>query len=405
MNEAREVLRCLARTVSGFTIYASGHPTRESALDELLQAVADLQASVPGATFTFLEDEIVFGVHPLRGMGEWPWAERFSRVGVQRVEFVGPVERDDLMHFVDDLARRLRRGRAESSEARVTRPTGIRYGLVHRDGLDDAGEGGEGLQVAAVDVDLALEAETVRWLESELRGGGLLHLAEAEGVVFALLQAMHGGREMLLPLTRLKEFDQYTTAHSLNVSVLAMALAEELGMGGAQVRSFGVSGLLHDLGKTRIPTEVLNKPGALTDAERTLIHSHTVEGAKLILEHDADLDLAAIVAYEHHRRTDGGGYPSFRIDRRCHDASDLVHVCDVYDALRTHRPYRDAWPHARVMSYIVEGSGSEFDAHVVRAFVEMMDRCTRADTRVDPDPGPDTLAPADDEAEVNSRID
>lgn len=387
MKEARESLVALARAVSAFAVYGAAHPTRERALDTLHAALLRLYEVDPAPVFTFLDDEIVYGAHPLRGMGEWPWAERLSRVGVQRVEFTAAPGRDDIAHFVDDLSRRLRKGRAESSESRVTRTTVIRYGLVHRDGLGSGVGEGNGDEVA----DLELEADTVRWMESELRGGGTLHLAEAEGVVFALLQVMHQGGDMLLPLTRLKEFDQYTTAHALNVSVLTMALAESLGYSGGTVRQFGVSGLLHDLGKTRIPKEILNKSGALTDTERSVINGHTVEGARLILDHDADLDLAAIVAYEHHRRSDGGGYPHFHLRRRCHDASDLVHVCDVYDALRTHRPYREAWPHERVMKYLIAGAGSEFTLDTVRAFVSLMERGTRIDTQADPSPPSELL--------------
>lgn len=398
MNEARDTLVTLARAVAAFTAYGPAHPTRERALDAVHHAVARLCEVDPAPSFTFLGDEIVYGAHPLRGLGEWPWAERFSRVGVQRIEFVATPDRDDVSHFMDDLARRLRRGFAESSEARVTRPTSIRYGLVHADGLDaDGAESStNGAPLAGRPTDLELEADTVRWMESELRGGGTLHLAEAEGVVFALLQVMHQGRDILLPLTRLKEFDQYTTAHALNVSVLTMALAEHMGHSSSTVRRFGVSGLLHDLGKTRIPTEVLNKAGALTETERSIIQNHTTEGARLILEHDAELDLAAIVAYEHHRRTDGGGYPHFHLHRRCHGASDLVHVCDVYDALRTHRPYREAWPHERVMKYIIAGAGSEFDVEVVRGFVALMDQGTRVATRVDPEPSSPPVSSPDD---------
>ncbi|MBT8335635.1 MAG: HD domain-containing protein [Gemmatimonadetes bacterium] len=380
MKDAIDVLTALARTVSAFAAYAHGHPSRERALDALSEALARLQESVPRPRFTFLDDEIVFEARPLRGMGEWPWAERFSRVGVQRVEFTGPIERDDLLQFVDDLSGRLRRGSALASEARVTRPTRIRYGLVHvGEGDGDREPSPRAESVLGETVDLETEGAVVRWLEGELRDGGRLHLAEAEGVVMSLLGAMQGGSDALLPLVRLKECDQYTTTHALNVAVLAMGLAEEIGLERSRVRAIGTAGLLHDLGKVRIPRDVLNKPGLLTDSERTLIQSHTVEGARVILEHDADLDLAAIVAYEHHRRTDDGGYPHFHTPRRCHDASDLVHVCDVYDALRTHRPYREAWEHRRVMDYIAEASGTEFDPAMVMAFSAMMDRSVRLD--------------------------
>jgi putative two-component system response regulator len=183
---------------------------------------------------------------------------------------------------------------------------------------------------------------------------------------------MHSDRRMILPLLQLKEFDQYTTTHSLNVAVLAMGLAEQLGCSAADVRAYGVAGLLHDIGKIKIPLEVLTKPGKLTDEERLIMNRHPVDGARIILESDDDLDLAAVVAYEHHIMLNGGGYPAMHFGRGCALASRLVHVCDVYDALRTRRPYRDAWESEKVMAYLVERSGSEFDPDLVNGFLRML---------------------------------
>ena len=185
---------------------------------------------------------------------------------------------------------------------------------------------------------------------------------------------MHGDRQMMLPLLQLHQFDEYTTTHSLNVSVLSMGLAEWLGLSGRDVRAVGVAGLLHDLGKVTIPKEILNKPGDFTDQEREVMNSHAAEGARMILTSDQQLDLAAAVAYEHHIMIDGGGYPSLRYPRDCHFASKLVHVCDVYDALRTNRPYRSPWPAEKVMAYIDEKSGTEFDGAMAHAFTAMMDQ-------------------------------
>jgi putative nucleotidyltransferase with HDIG domain len=197
-------------------------------------------------------------------------------------------------------------------------------------------------------------------------------LLEAEAVVRSLTVAMHGDQQMLLPLLQLRQFDEYTTTHSLNVSVLTMALAEHLGLSSQDVRTFGVAGLLHDLGKVRVPTEILNKPGKLTDEERRVMQMHTVEGAKIIIASDDELELAAAVAYEHHIMINGQGYPTCHYHRDCHKASKLVHVCDVFDALRTNRPYRAAWELDRVLGYIEERSAMEFDPEIVKVFVPMM---------------------------------
>jgi putative two-component system response regulator len=102
------------------------------------------------------------------------------------------------------------------------------------------------------------------------------------------------------------------------------------------------------------------------------MNRHPVEGARLILASEEELDLAAVVAYEHHIMLNGLGYPQMRYRRSCHEASNLVHVCDVYDALRTRRPYRDAWPVEQVLPYIEGRAGLEFDPQYVQAFIAMM---------------------------------
>jgi len=170
----------------------------------------------------------------------------------------------------------------------------------------------------------------------------------------------------------LKEFDQYTTTHSLNVSVLSMALAEFVQSGPRQVRAIGVAGLLHDIGKIRIPIEILTKPGKLTDEERLIMNRHPIDAARIILESEEELELAAVVAYEHHIMLNGGGYPALHYNRECTLASRLVHVCDVYDALSTKRPYRDAWPQEKTLAYLEERAGAEFDPDLVSAFTRMM---------------------------------
>ena len=133
-----------------------------------------------------------------------------------------------------------------------------------------------------------------------------------------------------------------------------------------------MAGLLHDLGKVCIPRDILVKPGKLTDAERQVIREHPVVGARMLLASPDPMELAAIVAYEHHIMLDGGGYPALRDARGAQYASRLVHICDVYDALRTNRPYRHAWDSERAMSYIESRAGVEFDPGIARSFTAMM---------------------------------
>ena len=111
---------------------------------------------------------------------------------------------------------------------------------------------------------LDVEIDTARWVQQEVCDRHAIPLLEVEATVRSLSVAMHSHPHVILPLVQLREFNQYTTTHSLNVSVLAMGLAERLGLAAGEVRAYGVAGLLHDIGKTRIPLDILNKPGRLT---------------------------------------------------------------------------------------------------------------------------------------------
>jgi putative nucleotidyltransferase with HDIG domain len=369
-EQAIDFLTGLAQAVSAMTLYEEGHPARERAIDNAYERVLLLQEVNPTPVFTFLGRDIVLDGLPVKGLKRWDWGQRLAAAGIQRLEFAGPVTRDDLEVFLEDAFSRLSGEGVDTAEVRQTRPTQIRYGSVGIGEQED--DEGTDLATATLSFTLREEVEAVEWIHDELKSGGGLQLLEAETIVRSLSVAMHGDQDFLIPMLKLKRFDQYTTTHAMNVSVLAMALAEFIGLGPREIRSFGISGLLHDLGKVIVPEEILNKPGKLTDEERIIMTQHTVEGARIIIETEEQLDLAAVVAYEHHIMLNGGGYPNLKYPRTCHQASNIVHVCDVFDALRTDRPYRDAMPTSRAISIIEEGAGTEFVPDLARAFIRMI---------------------------------
>ena len=370
MSNPARFLTGFAQALAAMTLYRDGHPARERSVDAAYQELHDLQADTARPLFTFLGDEVVYGRLPLRELKEWDWGRRLAEAGIQRLEFEDQVSRDDFEGFLDEVLARITLSMIDTSEARQMRRTSIRFGAVGLRG--EAEHAAEPLPTATISFSLGEEADTLRWLQREVQTTGAVPLVEAEAVVRSLAVAMHGGRQIVLPLLQLKEFDQYTTTHSMNVSVLSMALAEFQGLGARDVRAFGIAGLLHDIGKTKIPIEVLTKPGKLTEQERALMNEHPAAGARLLLDTEEELDLAIVVAYEHHIMINGGGYPALAYPRECHHASRLVHVCDVYDALRTRRPYRDAWEFEKVLAYLNERAGLEFDAALVATFTRMM---------------------------------
>jgi len=373
MDAPAKFLTSLAKVMSTMTLYEEGHPARERAVDGVFQNLAELQEDSPRCAFTFLSGEIVFGSRPLRELSHWDWGSRLASVGIQRLEFLDLVSKDDFEAFLEELYVRVTGEKVSSAEVRQGRPSNIRYGEVGLRGQGEgSGGGGPEVPTATMKYSLREEIASVEWMHGEIKDARRLQMLEAEATVRSLSVAMHGDQAYMIPLLRLKDFDQYTVTHTLNVSVLTMALAEHLELSPREIRAFGIAGLLHDLGKVKVPDDILNKPGKLTDEERLVINSHTVEGARIIMETEEHLDLAAVVAYEHHIKIDGGGYPNVRYHRACHQASNLVHVCDVFDALRTHRPYREAWSTERALGILEEGAGPEFDKDIAHAFITMM---------------------------------
>ena len=373
MSEPAKFLNAFAQAISTMALYSGGHPARQRAIEAAYDQLCDLQAATIKPSFTFLGGEVLFGQRAVRELKEWDWGTRLANAGVQRLEFVDDVTRDDLEGFLEEVLARLSLAAIDTAGARPERKTGIKFGAIGVRGMTGLQQREDApLPTATITYTLNDEANAVRWMHDEVQQYAQLPLIEAEAVVRSLSVAMHSDSEIVIPLVQLKEFDQYTTTHSLNVSVLAMALAEFIGLGAADVRAFGVAGLLHDLGKVRIPKEILTKPGKLTDTEWEVMRRHPVDGAKIIIQSDRQLDLAAVVAYEHHVMLNGGGYPCMHYDRDCHHASKLVHICDVYDALRTNRPYRDAWSAEATLAHIESKSGTEFDPELVRAFGGMM---------------------------------
>lgn len=381
--DAAKFLNSFAQALATMALYTDRHPARTRVVDNAYEQLRRLQETNPTPQFSFLGLDVIYGQIALREMKDWDWGLRLANAGVQRLEFASAVTRDEFEAFLDEVLSRISIGAADSASRNPERRSTIKFGAIGVRGTEGVSRVEDYLPTATIAYSLGEEADTIRWLHDEVKSTGELPLLEAESVVRSLSVAMHGDSDIVIPLLQMKDFDQYTTTHSLNVSVLAMALAEFIGLSPKDIRAFGVAGLLHDLGKVRIPKDVLSKPGKLTDDEWVIMRRHPVDGAKIIYESDRQLDLASAVAYEHHIMIDGGGYPGRHFRREPHKASKLVHICDVYDALRTNRPYREAWESDRVLDNIQKGAGPDFDAELSAAFLQMMRKWERRVAVVD----------------------
>jgi putative nucleotidyltransferase with HDIG domain len=173
-------------------------------------------------------------------------------------------------------------------------------------------------------------------------------------------------------LTTLKNYDNYTFTHMVNVSLLVMGQARGLGIDGGLLREFGLAALMHDIGKVRTPLEILNKPDKLTDQEFTIMKRHTVEGAEILRKTPDIPALAPVVAFEHHLRMDGSGYPDGVKRASLNVGTMLCSIADVYDAMRSQRKYQQAFASDRILEVLRRNDGTQFDQHLVRRFSQLV---------------------------------
>jgi HD-GYP domain-containing protein (c-di-GMP phosphodiesterase class II) len=168
--------------------------------------------------------------------------------------------------------------------------------------------------------------------------------------------------------------DAYTGSRSRDVVDLTMAVADELELGAHERREAEFVALLHDVGKVRIPKEIINKPGALTDEERAIINTHTIEGELMLKKVGGLLGRVGAVVRSCHERWDGQGYPDGLSGEDVPLVARIVALCDAYNAMITDRPYRAALPEQEAMAEVAANSGSQFDPRAVDALVAVLGR-------------------------------
>jgi HD-GYP domain-containing protein (c-di-GMP phosphodiesterase class II) len=216
------------------------------------------------------------------------------------------------------------------------------------------------------------ELGVLTWMFEEVSAGQSLPVREALAITHSVYAIMHAEGRTSIRLAPVTDMREYGTVHALNVAILAMGLAEQLGFESQAVRTIGLAGLLHDVGMVRIPIELITKSAQLEAEDRRLIQEHPVHGARIIAAADASFALAAVVAYEHHIRPDGSGYPVLRYPRSTHQITRLVQVCDTYHALQSPRPAREPWPADVIFSFLQQRAGTDFDPDMATRLIALI---------------------------------
>jgi len=353
-------------------MYPAGHPAIEQKLNEVEQSV---QRELHGVTPLCLD--VVRGQAHVNGLpfrADSDTQAQALRELTDRTQFIvithAGVTREELLALSEFLWQ-FKAAPGEPVEAQLSRRNIHHISLGRLLPLDTRWRAAQWADAPSGPLDPDYEeslALTERTFDAAAAGDGI-NVVTVRHVVELLMRKVATSSAALGQILAVKLYENLTYCHSVNVATLSLLLGRQIGLDERQTSALAEAALLHDIGKTRIPLDVLRKPGALDRRERKLMEAHTVFGAEILAELDGLQPLTPTVALEHHRSVEGGGYPDLGAGRVPHPLSQIVSVADIYEAITGARSYQDPAMPEQACLILARLAGTKLNTALVKAFV------------------------------------
>ena len=368
IKKAEELIRRLAAALRGTELYSANHPLVQRGIDTLNTAVADALQAAPAIVIGLIGDEVVVDGDRLpRGTAALvSFARDLRERGIEKITLTRGLTRDEIRNLIAVVSDRT--SPIPLPDRLVSK--GIRHVTLGRIVVEEVTD--EQAGIAAARRVYATAVETAESLWDAAKAGDKPDPTAARKIIDGLAKLVTQDRTSLMALTALKKYDNYTFTHMVNVSALAMAQARALNVEGTLLREFGFAALMHDIGKVNTPLEVLNKPDKLTKDEFDVMKQHVIDGAHILRRTPEMPALAPIVAFEHHLKQDLSGYPENIGSRTLNLCTMIVSIADVFDALRSNRPYREGLATNRIRAIMDEQGNPAFNQPLLKRFVNLM---------------------------------
>jgi len=358
------ILSDMVQLFQAVSVYPESHQYVREPLARLHRRLQEEARRVGKLSIGFLGDQVVIDQIPFLATttGVRRLIRKMNARGIEKVEIGEGIDAEELKRFILLV-----------SFAPPDAPEGEWRSLVFGriTGLGEAAPvaalGDFAPQVLDGAVDVLKEVLRSVAVDSKRSGVG-----DGRDIVATVMKALREEEFLVDRIIRLQAHDDYTVTHSLNVCVLVVAQATRLGFPNAAIHDAGLAALLHDIGKELVPGEILNKRGKLNGEELVRMSLHPSLGAAQLKKLSLDTDLPVIVCYEHHVRYNRSGYPKVRYTDALHPVSLMTQVADVYDALRTYRPYRPSLDQETTLGILREGRGTEFEPVLLDGFLRMI---------------------------------
>ena len=209
-------------------------------------------------------------------------------------------------------------------------------------------------------------------IASDLEAEERIDLKRIRELIKKIIEKIVINKDKLFHVQSVRNQDEYVFSHSVNTAILSIKTALKMNLNRRRIRDLALGTMLHDLGKIKVPSSILDKEGELTEHEYEKVQKHVEYGYEWFKD---EFELSSLVKYivrYHHEKNDGSGYPEGKKEDDLHDVAKVVSVCDVFDALTSDRPFRTRWSNNKALDYIVSHGGVTFDREVVKSFKDVV---------------------------------
>ncbi len=364
MEPHKNFLSTFMAAFSTCSLYSPEHPSVEALIGKSLSTITEFFAENESFEIMMVEDDLIVNKSPTRDEGSLVnnLKKRMKRKGVSRIDFLKGLTAPEFAGFIEDFTDKNKPFRSYPH---------IKTGVVEL-------RAGELQPLAEAEADglgnaTAAQLEMAKEIFNSISPFKKLNVAGLEEIVVNFFITFKREAHFLKLISPVKSHSEYTYTHAANVAVLSMFQAEALGINDEMLHEIGIAALLHDVGKLFLSRDILNKKGKLTDEEFQEVTRHTITGANYLVGMKGLTQLAPIVAFEHHMRYDGTGYPKLNNKRKKqHLVSQVVQIADFFDALRSKRPYKKDWEIKDIIALMMENSGREFNGVLVFNFARIV---------------------------------
>jgi len=372
-NSFKDLISCLQIA----RLYPDWHPEFKKSTDKAFASLQDVLGERQDLVIGIIGEELAFEKEIFFELSKIvkPAILFLKEKGIERIQFLRGLKNEELSKFITFLIAPKEESKHEPQEELIL--LGIKNIVVGKIKVSASSSLAANVESAEQAISYlntyeAALGNVTDSLENMLDAKAIDRLA-LRLTVNNVMDSLLGRYQEFLNFATIKRHDVKTFSHIINVSILSMFFSSKLGFSKENVLDIGTAALFHDIGKLYISRKILQKPAKLTEEEFTKIKSHVTTGAQILLKYVDDLGtLPVVICFEHHLKYDLSGYPKISFYQRPHIASQIVSICDVYDALTQRRGYKNDYPPKMIYDLMTKEKGTGFSPELLEHFFKIM---------------------------------